>query len=208
MVVIAIAYSQHVLLLPLFIGMSGVLKGALKLLTPKFLVLLFKNSLFLKIKQLLIRSSTRFVVLSHKPWRLRMKWLKATISQTALSILQLYLQSPLWLRTAIALGLLFATASSSYLVIALLIIPQPILNWAKKTIMKTLNRTGITHIVKLVYKFLIPADTRHKWYMHSKWTMGRRQIMTARRLRERFLQSRIQSTKPGDNTLSDFDING
>lgn len=171
------------------------------MLTPKFLVLLFKNSLFLKIKQLLIRSSTRFVVLSHKPWRLRMKWLKTRISQTALHILQLYLHSPLWLRTAIALGLLFATASSSYLIIALLIIPQPILNWARKMIMTTLNRTGITHLLRAVYKFLVPADVRHKWYMHSKWTLGRRQITTARKLRERFLESRTQTSSATNKTL-------
>ena len=89
-VVIAITYFQHTILLPLFIGMSGLLKGLIKLFTPKFLVLLFKNSLFLKIKQVLIRSSTRFVVLSHKPWRHRMKWLKAAVSQTALKTCLLY----------------------------------------------------------------------------------------------------------------------
>lgn len=187
--------------------MSGLLKGLVKVLTPKFLVLLFKNSLFLKVKQLLIRSSTRFVVLSHKPWRLRMKWLKAAIAQTALNVLQLYLRSPLWLRTAIALGLLFATASSSYLVFALLIIPQPILNWAKKIIMTTLNRTGITHLLRVAYKFTVPAHLRHKWYMHSKWTMGRRQIITARKLRALIIDSTkqlaAQNTKPLDDTTND-----
>lgn len=106
------------------------------------------------------------------------------------------MQSPLWLRTVIALALLFATASSSYLVVALLIIPQPILNWIKNKTLSTLNRTGISHLLKVVYRFLIPADIRHKWYMHSKWVMGRRQISAARSLRGRFV--RLETTQtPG-----------
>ena len=116
--VIFITYQQRTLLLPLFIGMSVTIKGLFKQLTPKFLVLLFKNSLFLKIKQLLIRSSTRFVVLSHKPWRHRMRWLKTTLSNTILKLIRYYMQAPLWLRTAIALGLLFATATSSYVAVS------------------------------------------------------------------------------------------
>lgn len=182
--VIVITYYHHTLLLPLFIGLSTTLKGLLRLLTPKFLVLLFKNSLFLKIKQLLIKSSTRFVVLSHKPWRHRMRWIKSSISKTSLNIIKYYLLSPLWLRTAIALGLLFATASSSYVVIALLIIPQPILNWVKKLILTILRRSGITHLLSAIWKFLVPTEVQHKWYMHAKWTMGRHQVNTARRLRE------------------------
>ena len=173
------------------------LKGLVKVLTPKFVVLIFKNSLFLKIKQLLIKGSTRFVVLSHKPWRHRLRSLKISISASLLKILQLYMQSPLWVRTAIALTLLFATASSSYLIIALLIIPQPILNWVKNKILATLNRTGVSHLLQVVYRFLVPADIRHKWYMHSKWTIGRRQIIAARNLRERFVESRNrQKTLP------------
>ena len=192
-IVIAITYHQRTLLLPLFIGLSAMLKGLFKKLTPKFVVLLFKNSLFLKIKQLLIRASTRFAVLSHKPWRHKLRSLKAAISRTVLRVIQLYLDSPLWLRTTIALGILFATASSSYVVIALLIIPQSILNWLKGLLLKTLNRSGITHLLTALWKFLVPRHLQHKWYMHRKWTMGRQQVVTARRLRNRILKTKWQS---------------
>jgi len=97
-VVISIAYHQHSLLFPLFIGMSASIKGLFKLITPKFLVLLFKNSLFLKIKQLIIRSSTRFVVLSHKPWRHRIRWFRSSLSNRILRIIAYYMQLPLWLK--------------------------------------------------------------------------------------------------------------
>lgn len=187
--VFAITFLHHTLLLPVFIGLSTTLKALVKLLTPKFLVLLFKNSLFLKVKQLLIRGSTRFVVLSHKPWRHKLRKIKSTISHLVLSVIRLYMNSPLWIRTAIALGLLFVTASSSYVVIALLIIPRPILAWAKRLALTTLNRTGITHLLMVVYKFLVPRRTQRKWYMHRKWAMGRRQIVAARRLRETILDN-------------------
>ena len=176
--------------------MSVSIKGLFKQLTPKFLVLLFKNSLFLKIKQLLIRGSTRFVVLSHKPWRHRMRWLKTTLSNTILGIIRHYMQAPLWLRTAIALGLLFATASSSYVVIALLIIPQPILSWLRRMLFTTLNRLGITHIFKAIWKFLIPEKLQKKWYMHQKWTMGRRQVITARKLKATIINTCLLYTSP------------
>ena len=189
---IYITYHQRTLLLPLFVGMSVSIKGLFKQLTPKFLVLLFKNSLFLKIKQLLIRGSTRFVVLSHKPWRHRVRWLKTTLSNTILGIIRYYMQAPLWLRTAIALGLLFATASSSYVVIALLIIPQPILSWLRRMLFTTLNRLGITHIFKAIWKFLIPEKLQKKWYMHQKWTMGRRQVITARKLKATIINTAWQ----------------
>lgn len=201
-VVIFITYQQRTLLLPLFIGMSVSIKGLFKQLTPKFLVLLFKNSLFLKIKQLLIRSSTRFVVLSHKPWRHRMRWLKTTLSNTILRLIRYYMQAPLWLRTAIALGLLFATATSSYVVIALLIIPQPILNWLRRMLFTILNRLGITQIFKAVWKFLVPPKLQQKLYMHQKWTMGRRQVITARKLKATIIntawQQRAMNNLPSD----------
>jgi len=175
--------------------MSATLKGLFKLLTPKFLVLLFKNSLFLKIKQLLIRASTRFAVLSHKPWRHKMRSLKTSVSRTSLKVIQHYLEFPLWLRTAIALGILFATASSSYVIIALLIIPQSILNWLKGLLIKMLNRSGITHLFNAVWKFLVPVKLQRKWYMHRKWTMGRRQVIAAQRLRESIFKARYQTTE-------------
>jgi len=194
-IAITITWHQRSLLLPIFIGLSATLKGWLKLLTPKFLVLLFKNSLFLKVKQILIRASTRFAVLSHKPWRHKLRSLKASISRTSLKIIQLYLNSPLWLRTSIALGILFVTASSSYVVIALLIIPQSILTWLKRLILKMLNRSGITHLFSAIWKFAVPANVQHKWYMHRKWTMGRRQVITAQRLRSTILNSNMQPAR-------------
>lgn len=140
-----------------------------------------------------------------------MRWIKSSISQASLSIIKLYLLSPLWLRTAIALGLLFATASSSYVVIALLIIPQPILNWIKKLILTILRRSGITHLIRAIWKFLVPVEVQHKWYMHSKWTMGRHQVNTARRVRELIFGSakkKLKFTQTETTNSSESDKSG
>lgn len=202
---IFITYHQKTFLLPLFVGMSTWFKAILKLLTPKFAVLFFKNSLFLKAKQVLIKSSTRFVVLSHKPWRHRMRLVKNQISQTILRLIRLYIESPLWMRTAIAIGLLFATASSSYVFIALLIIPQPILLWLRRIILQTLNKLGITHLANAIWKFCIPANVQRKWYMHRKWKMGRRQIIAARRLRNSIFSTKAftSSNATGKENLTE-----
>ncbi len=183
--------------------MSASIKGTLKLLTPKFVILFFKNSLFLKLKQFLIKSSTRFVVLSHKPWRHRMRWIKVSSAKSILKAIQLYTQSPLWVRTAIAIGLLFVTASSSYVIIALLIIPQPILTWLKNLLVSILNRTGVTHLLKTFWRLLIPAPVQHSWYMHRKWTLGRRQVITAKRLRDTIITTAKQSMKNDPNKRDD-----
>ena len=193
--VLVTAYYHHTLLLPVFVGMAAMLKSWLKLLTPKFLFLLLKNSVFIKLKQVLISGSTRLLVFSHKPWRHRLRSIRKRISQSILATINFYTGSPLWLRTAIALGLLIITASSSYIIIALLIIPQPILNWFKKLLLTTLNKLGITQLLKTVWKYLIPAKLRDKWYLHSKWAVGRRRVNTAKRLRARMA---IRSNKTTD----------
>lgn len=184
LMVVVITYLHHTLLLPLFVGMLITLKAWLKLLTPKFFVLFFKNSIFLKSKQLLIKSSTRFVVLSHKPLQHKIRQFKSLISNIVLSLIGFYQQSPLWVRTALAVGALFATASSSYVVIALLIIPQPILNWLRRTVITILNRSGVTHISNTTWKHFAPSGWQYKWYMHRKWTIGRRQVATAQKIRK------------------------
>ena len=183
LIVLITVYYHHTFLFPVFVGMVAAFKGWFKLLTPKFLFLLFKNSVFIKFKQLLIGGSTRLLVYSHKPWRRHLRAIKNRISQSILETINFYTGSPLWLRTAIALGLLIVTASSSYHIIALLIVPQPILNWLKKLLLTTLNKLGVTQFFKTIWKYLVPETLRNKWFLHSKWKIGRRQLKTAKRLR-------------------------
>ncbi|NND89380.1 MAG: hypothetical protein HKN42_00850 [Granulosicoccus sp.] len=95
-----------------------------------------------------------------------------------------YLNLPLWMRTALALLLLLATAGSSLAVFALLIIPQPVLNWLRQKVMSTLNKLGVTRLFTVVWRYLVPARWRERWHMHVKWTLGRRQVQAAKRLHE------------------------
>lgn len=200
-VVALITFYHHTLLLPVFVGMFASFKGLLKFLTPKFLVLFFKNSIFLRIKQILIKSSTRFVVLSHRPWRHLIRNIKDKISRTVLEIIAAYMSAPLWLRTVIALGVLFTTASSSYVVLALLIIPQPILAWLRKLLLNTLNKLGITKLLNAVWKYLVPEQVQYDWYMYRKWTLGRRQIVTAKQMHNRIKTTAVNAllSKNNDN---------
>lgn len=95
------------------------------------------------------------------------------------------MSSPLWVRTAIALGLLAITAGSSAALIALLIIPQPVLNWLKAQLKNLSNKFGVTQLFRGIWRKLVPPSWQWRWHMYVKWTLGRRQVTAARLLHER-----------------------
>ena len=100
------------------------------------------------------------------------------------------MNSPLWLRTAIALGLLALTAGSSAALFALLIIPQPVLNWLKARLKNLSNKFGVTQVFRGIWVKLVPDSWQHRWHMYVKWTLGRRQVIAARALHERLNTTR------------------
>jgi len=189
-----IAIAQQSLLVPLYLSLLAWLKSSLVSVitgtfkwmagwfTPKFTLAFFKNSLFLQIRQALIKVSTHLFVMSHTPWRRRLANLRVAVFEFAKQIFNRYTQSPLWLRSAIALLLLVATASSSYLFIAILVIPQAVINWLRRLIANSLNKLGITRVALLLWNWLVPQQLRHRLYMYNKWTLGRRQIRASRRV--------------------------
>jgi len=181
--VVAIVYHQQTLLLPLYLSLLTWGKALLKSLTPKLVVALLKNSIFLKIRGVLIQSSTRFFVLSHRPWRRRLGVWRVQAIESVKNAYQRYTASALWIRSAVALSLLALTASSSYMFIAILIIPQSLLNWIRKLITNTLSKLGLTKLLNAIWQFLIPATLRHRWHMYNKWTLGRRQITASKAMR-------------------------
>lgn len=181
---------HETLVIPIFLGLITLLKSLSKSVTPKLFLLLVKNSLMIKIRQFITRGSTHLIVLSHRPARQKLRDLKVTTTHFFSSIFRRYLEARLWIRTSIALGLLLLTASSSYVFIALLIIPQPLLNWVKKQTINTLNKLGITQAINAIWRFLVPARLQHRWHIYRKWTLGRKQILTARQLHSRFLSER------------------
>jgi len=103
--------------------------------------------------------------------------------------------SPLWLRTAIALGLLALTAGSSAAILALLIIPQPLLNWIKAQLTKLSSKIGVTQFFRGVWRKLVPNRWQHQWHMYVKWTLGRRQVSAAQHLHKRVAAIRAESAK-------------
>ena len=170
------------LILPIFLGLLTWGKAWLKSLTPKLGLILLKNGVVIQLRRLLVQASTHVFVKSHRPWR---RW----ITTTRLAFISLikrwfdrYVQSPLWLRTAIALLLLLITAGSSFAVFALLIIPQPVLNWFRRQVMSMLNKLGVTQFFAAIWRLLIPKNLRYRWHMYIKWTLGRRQVQAAKHL--------------------------
>jgi hypothetical protein len=181
-VVAAVASYTHQLIVPLFLGMLTWGKVWLKSLTPKLGALLLKNGLIIQIRQLLVKASTHVFVKSHKPWR---RWLIALKSELFALIKQVfdrYMGLALWLRSVLAILLLLVTAGSSFVVFALLVIPQPVLNWLRKQFMGLLNKLGVTQFFSAVWRFILPATLRTKWYMYVKWTLGRQQVSAAKHL--------------------------
>lgn len=151
-------------------------------LTPKLALAFFKNSLFQQLRSVLIKVSTHLFVKSHTPWRRGLTSLRLGVVSLLKRTIGWYLQSPLWLRSALALALLLATASSSYLFIALLVIPQAVTNWLRKMIGNTLSKLGVTRLALLIWNSLVPQHWRHRLYMYNKWVLGRHQIQASRRV--------------------------
>ena len=194
-VVLLISTYSNQIILPLFLGLLTWGKALLKSLTPKLGVILLKNSVVIQLRRMLVQFSTHFFVKSHKPWRRALLNVKISIAHWAKRIFARYWQSPLWIRTAIAIGVLLATAGSSLAVFALLIIPQPVLNWIRKQFMSLMGKLGVSQFFAAIWKWVIPERFRHRWHMHLKWTLGRRQVVAARRLSDQ-MQRRIQGVRP------------
>lgn len=182
--VIAVASYTHQLIIPLFLGLLTWGKVWLKSLTPKLGLLLMKNGLVIQLRRLLVQASTHVFVKSHRPWR---RWLTAS-KQALITVIRQafgrFMGLPLWARTTLALLLLLATAGSSLAVFALLVIPQPLLNWLRQKVMGTLNKLGVTQFFAALWRFVVPASIRRRWHIYVKWTLGRRQVIAARRLHE------------------------
>lgn len=193
-VVVAVFIHTHQLIIPLFLGLFTWGKAWIKILTPKLALLFMKNSASIQSRRMVMQASTHIFVKSHKPWRRRITSLKLSASALLKNTLAGYLGMPLWLRTLIALGVLLITAGSSFAVFALLIIPQPVLNWLEQRVKTTLRKLGITKLFSTLWKFIIPEQIRHRWYMYVKWTLGRRQVTTAKRIHKNVFNASAKTT--------------
>ena len=48
--------------------------------------------------------------------------------------------------------------------------------------MSLLNKLGVAQFFGAIWRFVIPQKLRHRWHMYVKWTLGRRQVHTAKTL--------------------------
>lgn len=183
-----IAYTEQ-LIVPLFLGLLTWGKAWLKSLTPKLGLMLLKNGVVIQLRRLLVQASTHVFVKSHRPWRRWITTTRLTLLECIKHWFDRYMQCPLWLRTAIALVILMTTAGSSFAVFALLIIPQPVLNWLRRQVMGMLNKLGVTQFFAAIWRFLLPEKLRQRWHMYIKWTLGRRQVQAAKLLHTKVLKT-------------------
>lgn len=181
-VVTFIASYTSQLIVPLFLGLLTWSKAWLKNLTPKLGMLIVKNSAVIQFRRITIQASTHMLVKSHRPWRRSLTAFRLTLIRSARHTLEYYLRQPLWLRSLLAIILLLLTTGSSLAVFALLVIPQPVLNWMRKQLMSFLNKLGVAQLFGAVWRFVIPQRLRHHWHMYVKWTLGRSQVRTAKKL--------------------------
>lgn len=182
---VAVASYTHQLFIPLFLGLLTWSKAWLKSLTPKISILFLKNGAVIQIRRTLMQASTHVLVKSHRPWR---RWLvesKLTLTRLLRRWFERYLNLPLWLRSVLALLLLLATAGSSLAIFALLVIPQPVLNWMRRQVMSLLTKMGVAQFFAATWRLVIPYKLRNKWFMYVKWTMGRHQVRTAKNMHTR-----------------------
>jgi hypothetical protein len=183
-VVIAVASHTHQLIIPLFLGLLTWGKAWLKSLTPKLGLLLMKNGMVIQSRRLLVQASAHLFVKSHKPWRRWLTSMRLALLGALKHWFGRFMGYPLWVRAALALLLLLATAGSSLAVFALLVIPQPLLDWIRQKTIGMLNKLGVTRIFAAFWQFIVPQAVRTRWYMHAKWTVGRRQVQAAKKLHD------------------------
>lgn len=181
-VVLAIASYTHQLIVPLFLGLLTWGKAWLKTLSPKLGLLLVKNGTAIQARRLAMQTSTHLFVKSHRPWRRWLTQVRLFLSDKLKAVFERYMSYPLWLRSAVAIGILLTTAGSTFAMIALLIIPQPVLDWLRSQIVNMLNKLGATRFFATLWRTLIPAKLRHRWHMYVKWEVGRKQVMAAKKL--------------------------
>jgi len=187
-------YTQQ-LIIPLFLGLLTWGKAWLKTLTPKLALLLLKNGIAIQLRRILLQASTHVFVKSHRPWR---RWIiskKNSATEFIKRLIRYYLTLPLWLKSTLALLILLATAGSSFAVFALLVIPQPVLSWMRKQVQVMLNKLGATQFFSAIWRLIIPATLRSRWYMYVKWTLGRQQVNAAKKIHVN-LASKKNQTKP------------
>lgn len=195
-VVAAVVIYTHQLVIPLFLGLLTWGKAWIKTLTPKVGLLLLKNGVVIQLRRVLMQASTHILLKSHRPWRRRITTVRVAAVEALRNSFARYLQMPLWMRTAIAISVLMATAGSSFAVFALLIIPQPVLNWLRQRLTATLNKLGVTKMFSALWRHVIPEAMRQRWHMHVKWTLGRRQVGAAKHLHQTVLRANTTGIKP------------
>lgn len=184
-VVVAIVVYRHTLVVPLYLGLIAWAKVAVKSVTPKLGMLLLKNGAVVKGRDIAVDVGTRFFVTSHRPWRRRLVALRQGATEAVLGVFRRYLSYPLWVRCLIAIALLAVTASSTWVVFALLIVPQPIIEWLKLRVRVILNKLGVLKSLDAVWRWLLPERLRTRWDRYRTWTLARRQLRAAREVRAR-----------------------
>lgn len=206
-VVVAVILHSQQLVIPVFLGLIAWGKVWLKKLTPKLAMLLAKNSLILQLRRFAMRASAHLFVKSHRPWRRFLTKVRVALVTAVGNLFSGYMNLPLWLRTAIALAVLIATAGSSFAIFALLIIPQPLLNWLGTRLGALLHSLGLTQLLSTLWDFLMPEALRHRWYMFLKWTLGRQQVKAAKLVHNKVaLKPSEDSGAGGDSDDSDPDV--
>ncbi|MEM6302568.1 MAG: hypothetical protein AAF749_12565, partial [Pseudomonadota bacterium] len=150
------------------------------------------NSFVIQVRSLFVQISAHLFVKSHKPWRRFLTRIRQLLIEAFKSTFAWYLSMPLWLRTALAVAVLLATAGSSFAVFALLIIPQPLLDWLRARLGVLLNRLGVTRLFTTVWNLLVPESLRHRWHLYLKWTLGRRQVKAARSVHKKVRRNSLE----------------
>jgi|GEM_PF-1037673 len=208
-IVMVVIIHTHQLIIPIFLGLLTWGKAWFKNLTPKLGLLLLKNGVVIQLRRITMQASTHILVKSHRPWRRRMVALKTGAIKAFKNLFARYLQLPLWMRTTIAIAILLTTAGSSFAVFALLIIPQPVLNWLRTRVTSMLNKLGATKMFSAIWQYLVPATLRQRWHMHAKWTLGRRQVRAAQHLHQSVLRTTVgKDGTPPNAVVVDPTIDG
>lgn len=181
----SVAFFMDSIVYPLWVALGAHVQVLLKALTPQNFFLFIKNGTLGVAKKKAISVGPEIVVQGYSPWRRKTARVRQAIADKALTVVALYRGSPLWVQIAIAAGILILGASSGYAILAVLIIPQPVMIFLKTQITALLNKTGVTKLFTWITERVIPQKWRFKYRVLTRWKIGRRKILLARKIHKR-----------------------
>lgn len=172
----SVVFLMDSVVLPLWTLLVQWLNAAWKFLTPSNLFSFLQKGTATHVQKKALTALPEAAVQGHGPTRRKLNRLKKNAVAILMRCVDWYRSLNLIIQVGIACALLVLGASTGYVFLAMLVIPQPVINWLKVSAIKFINKTGIAKFYYWLISFILPRPYR----IRIKWTIARKKIAFAR----------------------------